>query len=159
MFLGAEGILKHADPLLRAAASWTYAVEIMKKVESPTDITTRYEDLVLKPEEELKRISAHLGLTLTEDAAAIPQWRKEDFRVVRYLLRRSPARKQTIELLGPVASELGYSAQPAGFPGDDRIFGMRYLLTVLRRPNKAPPYGFPRLEKISAVIRKARAKH
>jgi hypothetical protein len=159
MFLGADCVLKQADPLLRAAASWAYAVKVMKEVESRADIRTRYEDLVLKPQQELKRISDHLGLTLTEKAVEIPQWRKEDFRVARYLLRRSPERQQTLALLNSVASELGYPTRPSGFPGDDRLFALQYLLTVMRRPHKTPPYEIPRLAKMAgAALRKVSAK-
>jgi hypothetical protein len=158
MFLGAEEVLKHGDPLLRAAASWTYAIEIMKQVESPEDITTRYEDLVSKPQQELKRISDHLGLTLTAGGFAIPQRRKEDFRVARYLLRRSPKRQQTLALVGSSASKLQYPTQPSGFPGDEWLFGLHHLLTCLQRPNKNPLYGFPRLQRMSAAVMKARAR-
>jgi hypothetical protein len=158
MFLGASEVLKHEDPFLRAAASWVYAVQVMKQIGSGADIVTRYEDLVAKPQEELRRIADHLSLTFTERAAEVPQMRAEDFRVARYLLRRSPAGERTIEIVAPIASELGYPERPRGFPGDDRIFSLRYLLTCLRRPHKTPPYGFPRLQRMSAAVRRLRAK-
>src|SRR5918999_4293201 len=159
MFVGATEVLRHADPLLRAAASWAYAVQVMKQLQSSADITTRYEDLVKNPQQELKRLVDHLKLTFSVHSAEVLHLRKEDFRVVRYLLRRSPTREATIEMLAPIASDLGYpTRQPRGAPGDDWIFGVRYLLTILRRPHKNRLYGFPRLEKMSAAVMKARAR-
>jgi hypothetical protein len=159
MFLGAADILQHTDPFLRAATSWLYAVRVMREVGTTADITTRYEDLVRRPERELDRIADRVGLSSPEGAADIPQWRKEDFRVARYLMRRSPEAARAVEMVAPVAAEFGYpSTPPRRFPGDDRIFGMRYLVTCLQRPTKTPPYGFPRLQTMSAALMKARAK-
>jgi hypothetical protein len=155
MFLGASSVLQFADPFLRAAASWAYAVDMMKAVQTAADTSTRYEDLVLNPEPELRRLAGHLGLTLTEEAVAIPRWRREDFRVARYLLRRSPEREKALQLLEPVASELGYPLRPPGFPGDDRLFAMHYLMTVISRPTKSAPYDVPRLARVAGLAAKS----
>jgi hypothetical protein len=148
-------VLQFADPFLRAAASWAYAVDMMKAVQTAADTSTRYEDLVLNPEPELRRLAGHLGLTLTEEAVAIPRWRREDFRVARYLLRRSPEREKALQLLEPVASELGYPLRPPGFPGDDRLFAMHYLMTVISRPTKSAPYDVPRLARVAGLAAKS----
>jgi hypothetical protein len=151
--------LRHTDPLLRAAASWSYSIEVMKEFISSADVTTRYEDLVLKPEQELRHVTLHVGLTLSPEAIAIPRWRKEEFRVARYLLRRSPMRREAMQLVEPAALEFGYPAYPEGFPGDDRLFAFRYLLTVLRRPHKTPPYAVPWIAKVAgAALRRVRAR-
>lgn len=152
MFLGARKVLKHEDPVLRAAVSWAYAIEIMREVGSAADITTRYEDLVAKPQQELDRIARHLSLAGGKDAQKVPELRGEAFWITRYLLRRSPERERIIQTIAPFASELGYPATPPGFPGDDRIQAMHYLMRWIAR-NKRPPYGFPRLERMRSTVR------
>lgn len=158
-FVAASEVLQHKDPVLRAAAGWFFSVQVMRNIALPTDIISWYENIVAQPEQELKRIVALAGLAFTEGAAAVPHVRKDDFAPLRYLLRRSPVREQILELIGPVASELGYpGTPPQGFPGDDWIFGIRHFLYCIRQPHKERPYGFPRAQKISAAIIDARPR-
>ena len=158
MFLGAAEVLKHEDPVLRAAASWVHAINIMRQVGSPADITTRYEDIVAKPGQELARIAQHLSLTDGARAEDVPESRAENFWTMRYLLRRSPARRRIIETVAPFALDLGYPATPPGFPGDDRILAVHYLIRWLSR-NKSPPYGFKRLEGMKSRLRATARKY
>jgi hypothetical protein len=152
MFLGAGELLKHADPALRAAASWVYAIDMMRELKTSADIETRYEDLVREPERELKRIAGHLGLQLTDKAVAIPEWREEEFSVARYLLHRSPERERILALIAPVASGLGYPTRPPGSWAADQTLALRYLARWLQRPRKTPPYGYPRLQKVRSTV-------
>jgi len=152
MFLGAGEVLRYEDSLLRAAASWVYAIEVMDKISNSADLVTRYEDLVGDPQTELGRIAGALGIELTEKAVAIPKWRQEDFSVARYLLRRSPESKRATEMIEPVAARLGYPLLPDGSTSGDSRLAVRYLMRWLRRAHKAPPYGYPRMQKIRSAI-------
>lgn len=138
MFLGASEVLQHEDPVLRAAASWVYALDMMQEIESSADIQTRYENLVANPQQELDRIARDLSLTGTERAKEVPESRAEDFRIANYVLRRSPAWEQILQIIAPAASKLGYPEIPPGFPGDnddvvDRGPVLRYLMRWLGR--------------------------
>jgi hypothetical protein len=152
MFLGSRELLAHADPALRAAASWVYAIDMMRELKNSADVETRYEDLVCEPKHELKRIAGHLGLQLTEKGTAIPQWREEEFGVARYLLRRTPEKARILDLIGPVALGLGYPARPPGSWVADQTLAWRYLTRWLQRPRKTPPYGYPRLQRVRSGI-------
>jgi hypothetical protein len=131
-FLPASDVLKLSEPLLRAAATWVYATHVMREVGTSADIITRYEDLVSKPHQELKRITEHLSLTYAEEGARVPQARRQDFRVANYLLHRSRAQSQVIELLAPTAVSVGYPPLPPGFRANQSLLTRDYLMTYLR---------------------------
>ena len=153
MFLGAREILNHPDPVLRAAASWAYSVDMMNELMQPADVVTRYEDLVVNPRAEIARVTQHLSMQINDDASAVPERRKEDFRLARYLLRRSPVRDRILQVIAPAARQLGYPLTPPGFPGDDRILAASYFLAWLREPNRRPVYGYPTLQRVSKAVR------
>lgn len=153
MFLGASDVLKHVDPVLRAAASWSFSVQMMNEVLQPADITTRYEHLVTQPQAEIDRITRHLSLKLDDNASEVPERRKDDFRLARYLLRRSPVRDRILQVIAPFARQLDYPSIPPGFPGDDRLLAASYFLTWLKRPNRVPVYGYPTLQRLSRMVR------
>ncbi|NWG24075.1 MAG: sulfotransferase [Pseudorhodoplanes sp.] len=153
MFLGAREILRHEDPVLRAAASWAYSVAMMNELMQPADLVTRYEDLVANPRAEIARITRHLSIQINDDASAVPERRKEDFRLARYLLRRSPVRDRILQTIAPAARQLGYPLTPPGFPGDDRILAASYFFAWLKEPNRRPVYGYPTLQRFSKAVR------
>jgi hypothetical protein len=153
MSLGAREILKHDDPVLRAAASWSYSVAVMNELLRPGDVTTRYEQLVVNPREEITRVTRLLSVHISDSASEVPERRKDDFRLARYLLRRSPARARIVETIAPFARELDYPISPPGFPGDDRVIAARYFLTWLKRPNRRPVYGYPIMQRVSRMVR------
>jgi hypothetical protein len=148
MFLGAGEVLKQTDPVLRAAASWAYSVRMMRHVLIPGDVVTRYEDLVDKPRAEIERIAGQLALDLGETASDVPERRTEDFSLARYLLRRSPARDQILAIIAPHARQLNYPETPPGSWRDDCRLAAGYFLTWLKRPNRAPAYGYPTLQRL-----------
>lgn len=153
MCLGASEVLKHTDPVLRAAVSWAYSVQMMNDVLLPGDIVTRYEYLVDKPRDEIARIAEHLSMDLGETASEVPERRTDDFGLARYLLRRSPARDRVLQVIAPYALQLNYPEIPPGSLRDDCLLAARYFITWLKRPNRAPAYGYPALQRLRKTTR------
>jgi hypothetical protein len=159
MFLGAREVLQHTDPVMRAAVSWAYSVRVMNDVLLPGDVITRYEDLVDEPRDEVSRIAGHLSLDLSDTASDLPERRTDNFSLARYLLRRSPARNEILAVIGSTARQLNYPAMPPGFFYEDCKLAAGYLLGWLRNPKRLPMYGYPALQRLSAVTRKKAKAH
>jgi hypothetical protein len=153
MFLGASEVLKHTDPVLRAAVSWAYSVRMMNDMLLPCDVVTRYEYLVDNPREEIARIADHLSIEIGEKAFEVPDRRPEDFCVARYLLRRSPVREHVLHVIAPYAHQLNYPETPSGFLRDDCMLAANYFLTWLKNPNLLPVYGYPTLQRLRNIAR------
>jgi hypothetical protein len=132
MTLLAREVLQYSDLFQRSAASWVYSIQVMREVGTSADIITNYENLVQTPHQELKRLADHLSLTFTEDVAKVPLLRIEDFRVAGYLLHRSPARKEIIDMIAPLAVELGYPARPGKSFDSGRFAAAQFLPIYLR---------------------------
>lgn len=148
MFLGAGEVLSHTDPVLRAAVSWAYSVQMMNDMLLPGDVVTRYEDLVDKPQDALRGIAKHLSIEIGENAFDVPERRPDDFRLARYLLRRSPARDRILEVITPCARQLNYPETPPGRLYDDCVLSASYFVTWLKDPKRLPVYGYPALQRL-----------
>jgi hypothetical protein len=159
MFLGAGVVLQHTDPVLRAAVSWVYSARMMNDVRLPADIVTRYEYLVDNPQDEVARIAQHLSIEVDANAFEVPERRPDDFRVARYVLRRSPARAQILEVIEPYARQLNYPVAPPRLFHDDCELAAGYFLSWLKNPNRLPLYGYPTLQRLRKMTRGKAKKH
>ena len=148
MFLGAGEVLRHPDPVLRAAVSWAYSVQIMNDLMRPSDIITRYEYLVENPRDEIARIAENLSIKIGEAAFEVPERRSDDFAVARYVLRRSPARAQILQVITPLIQQLGYPVTPSGSLREDCLLAAKYFVTWLKRPDRLPPYGYRTIQQL-----------
>jgi hypothetical protein len=156
MILYARDVLElPSDPVLQSAASWAFGVRMMQEVPG---LTVRYEDIVATPEEQLSALGEQLSLSrlMENGAAEIPANRPGSFAAVRYMLSRTPYARDVMDMIGPLAAELCYPGRPPGFPWDTYVLRAKYLRRWIRREKDKPPYGYPRLEKLRALVRRAR---
>ena len=141
------------DRVLQSSASWVFGVKAMKNW---PDLTVRYEDIVEAPREQLAWLGEELPLSgiIENGASDIPRNREQDFTPVRYMLRRSPYRREILDMISPIAADMGYHQRPPGFPGDTYWLGAKYFRECIKQEKHKPPYGFPHLEMLRIAIRK-----
>ena len=113
------------DFLLRAAHSWSEAIELYHRHKDETWTTVRYEDVILNPQGEIDRLYQTLGIDddrANWAAVQMPRQSERNYFAVKKLYDTSPFKAEIDELLARSCQYFSYS------PGFEtlNVSGWRY---------------------------------
>lgn len=143
------------DHILRAAATWAEAVDVLAREHDENWIVVRYEELIAKPLAVISRLYRRARITddpIASGAALLPKKRERGFSLIKYQMMGHPYRAEIFSLLEKRAQVLGYSAELSEYPGNALRGLAEFWYGRLRRVNKQLR---PRLREMSLLVRGA----
>ena len=113
------------DFLLRAAYSWSEAIELYNRHKDDAWSTVRYEDVILNPQGEIDRLYETLGIDddrANSAAVQLPRQSERNYFAVKKLYDTSPFKDEIDDLLARSCQNSSYS------PGFEtlNVSGLRY---------------------------------
>jgi hypothetical protein len=102
------------DCILRAAATWAEAIDLLTKERDANWHVVRYEELTERPDVVISQLYRRAELTSNPTvvgATSLPEKRLRNFSVFKYEMMRHPYRADIRSLLERRAQEFGYSAE------------------------------------------------
>ena len=123
------------DQLLRAAHSWSFAIETYLAERDEAWIALRYEDLVSTADDTLAELFAFLAIDddrARERAASLPREPVSNFYVVKRMFAASAYREEIVTAIRPGCELFGYDPSPDELPSDTTAY---YLdVVTLKHP-------------------------
>jgi Sulfotransferase family len=127
------------DHILRAAATWAEAIDVLTKERDTNWHLVRYEELVARPHAVITELYRRASLTsdpTAVGATCLPEARVKDFSLIKYQMMRHPYRADVLALLEGRAKAFGYSADLSELRGNVARYALQTCFTRLRKLRK-----------------------
>jgi hypothetical protein len=127
------------DHILRAAATWSEAVDVLARERDANWYVVRYEELIATPRAVISELYYRTGFIsdpVAIGATCLPEVRVKDFSSIKYKMMKHPYRTDIYALLEGRAEALGYSADLSKLPGNVLSYALQTWLGGLRKPRK-----------------------
>jgi len=127
------------DHILRAAATWAEAIDVLTKERDTSWHLVRYEELVARPHAVITELYRRASLTsdpTAVGATCLPEARVKDFSLIKYQMMRHPYRADVLALLEGRAKAFGYSADLSELRGNVARYALQTCFARLRKLRK-----------------------
>jgi hypothetical protein len=131
------------DDVLRAAATWAEAVDVLSKERDDYWIVLRYDELIARPQAVISSLYHRLGMSvesIASGATLLPETRENDFSVIKYRMMVHPCRNEIFSMLAQRAPMLGYGQELCDYPGNSLRGAVRHYRDRLHQANKRRPH-------------------
>ena len=109
------------DHILRAAATWAEAIDVLRRERDANWLVVRYEEVVANSHSLTSKIYSFAGIgddPIAIGATRLPEPRVRDFSLIKYQMRRHQYRAEIFALLEDRARIFGYPIDLSKFPGN-----------------------------------------
>jgi hypothetical protein len=156
------------DHILRAAATWAEAIDVLTKERDANWHVVRYEQLIARPHAVISELYRRAGLTsdpTAVGATCLPEARVKDFSLIKYQMMRHLYRADILDLLEGRARTFGYNAELSKLPGNIFRYALQTWLASLRKLRKriarqprAPSWGMLEKGGVNSILEMERRR-
>lgn len=127
------------DHIVRAAATWAEAIDVLTRERDASWLVVRYEELVANPLPVTSELYSFAGLAadpVATGASRLPESWVRDFSVIKHQMIRHPYRGEIFSLLDGRARAFGYTADLSKFPGSFLRYAVETCISQWRKAKK-----------------------
>jgi hypothetical protein len=127
------------DHILRAAATWAEAIDVLIREGDRNWLVVRYEELVARPHAVISELYNFVRLTdepMATGAARLPERRRRGFSLIKYQMMGHPYRAEIFSLLEARAQTFGYNANLSSLPSSRLRYAAETWLSQFRKTKK-----------------------